>query len=121
MTTPEVPATEGPIAVDVPPPNHMIDYDPMVVVLENVEEQGNTALLNLQAAIETAERAMAQMQVRVDLGQMGAESIPQLETAIAEAKQVQSEMKTQVEDVQAQQAQIIEAAQEAAASGTVDQ
>lgn len=103
-------------------------YDPMVVTLQNVEQQGNTALVNLQAAITQAEQAMAQMQVRVELGQMGAESIPALETAIAEAKQVQSEMTTQVADVQAQQEQILEAAaeqaaqeQEAAASGTTSE
>lgn len=109
------PVPEGPISVA---PIIPVDVDPtyeiMYATLQSVEQQGNEALLNLKGATDTAEQALAQMKVRVELGQMGAESIAALETAIAEAKQVQTEMETQVAEVQTQQAQIVEAAQTAA-------
>ena len=98
------PKTEGPVGEK--PDELPVSNDPtdaiMAATLATVEEQGNVALLNLRGAVEEAERALTQMQVRVELGQMGAESIPPLTAAIAEAKQVESDLKEEIKKAQKQ-------------------
>jgi hypothetical protein len=71
--------------------------------LVTLESMGTTAMLNLNAATTSAQQILSDINARVALGQMGAELVTVLTTAIQEAKQVYVDLQTSVADIQEQQ------------------
>lgn len=93
------PVAEGPPPL-VPPVIEEYDYNPLEMTLHSVQRQGAAALVNLEGAIQQAERFLLRMRFYIDRGVAGAEAVPALETAIADARQVQAEMTTLLESAQ---------------------
>lgn len=76
--------------------------DALVATYVALEAMGNLALNDLNAAGTRAQQILSDIEARVALGQMGAELVPLLTTAIQEAKQTHADLQASVTDVQQQ-------------------
>jgi hypothetical protein len=77
------------------------ETDPLLAQqLRQLEQVAQTQIVNLQAVTEQAEATLTDIQNRVTAGQMGAELVAPLETAIGEAKDVLGQLDQALKNVQ---------------------